>query len=130
MTPPGERGQAAEIRNAAEGGQTAAQRELARRLVFGDGVTQDLAEAWVWLERAARAGDATAALWLGRKYQEEPADTVAAGAWLYVARRSADPAIREDAEGEWVALGLGPELEADARARADALKVGVPPALE
>ena len=51
---------AEELRAAAEAGVAPAQRELAARMLFGKGMPADPAAAIVWVERAARGGDATA----------------------------------------------------------------------
>lgn len=95
-----------DLRTAAEAGVAPAQRELAARMLFGKGMAADPAGALVWVERAARGGDTTATLWMGRKFLNEPPDRVAAGAWFLLAAESGTPAVKQDAAGELEALAL------------------------
>ncbi|HEY3645851.1 MAG TPA: energy transducer TonB, partial [Gammaproteobacteria bacterium] len=57
-----------EMKAKAEAGDPAAERELARRYLWGQGVKADAAESAKWLELAAQGGDTTAQLELGKFY--------------------------------------------------------------
>lgn len=97
---------AGDLRAAAVAGNAPAQRELAERMLFGKGLPADPEGALVWVERAARGGDATATLWMGRKHLSEPQDRIAAAAWFLLAANGQNPAVRQDAAGELEALAL------------------------
>ncbi|MCC6889539.1 MAG: SEL1-like repeat protein [Hyphomicrobiales bacterium] len=60
----------AALRNAAAGGDAAAEYEIASRLADGRGVAQNLAEAAAWFERAAGKGVAPAQFRLGGLYEK------------------------------------------------------------
>lgn len=98
-----------DLRAAAEAGNAPAQRELAARMLFGKGMAADPAGAMVWVERAARGGDARAALWMGRKFLNEPQDRVSAAAWFLVAAAGDNPSVSQDVAGELEALALSPQ---------------------
>ena len=94
----------ADLRTAAEAGSAPAQRELAARMLFGEGMTANPAGALVWVERAAKGGDETAALWMGRKLLNDPPERIAAAAWFLIAAEGTNSAIRQDAASELEAL--------------------------
>jgi len=105
----------ADLRTAAEAGNAEAQRELGSRMLFGKGVVADPAGALAWVERAAKGGDATAALWVGRKFLNDPPDRIAAGAWFLIASERTNPAIRQDTIGELEALAMSAEELTEAK---------------
>jgi len=114
-----------EIRRDAEQGRPASQRELAGRLLFGDGVATDPAAAVVWARRAACNGDAIAALWTGRSALSEPGEPggrVEAAAWFLVSKTGADEAASQDAAAELEALALSEAELGVAAKRAEDLK--------
>jgi|688.fasta_scaffold310231_2 TPR repeat protein len=111
-----------EIRRDAEQGRPASQRELAGRLLFGDGVATDPAAAVVWARRAALNGDAIAALWTGRSALSEPGGRVEAAAWFLVSKTGADEAASQDAAAELEALALSEAELGVAAKRAEELK--------
>jgi TPR repeat protein len=112
----------AELRKSAEEGRAAAQRELAGRLLFGQGVAADPAEAVVWARKAALNGDETASLWTGRAALEKPHGRIEASAWFLIGKAGGNAAIRQDAEGEIEALKLTNEELTMAAKRAEELK--------
>jgi TPR repeat protein len=113
----------ADLRKAAEGGSPSAQRDLAGRLLFGEGGTPaDPAEAVIWARKAALNGDETASLWTGRAALQEPGGRIEAAAWFLIAKRGGNAAIQQDAEGEIEALGLSHDELALASTRAGELK--------
>lgn len=84
----------AQLRTAAEAGDTAAQYALALRHHQGQGVTQDFATAARWLAQAANAGHAPAQNLLGRYYFEGlggPRDPAMGRRLLGLAARAGDP---------------------------------------
>jgi len=95
-----------DLRAAAEEGSAGAQRELAVRILFGQGVAADPTGALVWVERAAKGGDPSAALWMGRKFLNEPPDRIAAASWFLTAAEAGNTAVRQDTVGELEALAL------------------------
>lgn len=113
---------AEDLRAAAQTGQASAQRELAGRLLFGQGMDADPGAAAAWAERAALGGDETAAVWMGRRLLNEPPDRIAAAAWFMVAAASTNPSVRQDANGELAALTLSAEEQAQAAHRSAELK--------
>jgi len=111
------------LRAAAESGGAEAQRELAARLLFGkDGIPADPAEAVIWARKAANNGDETAMLWTGRAALNEPGDRIEAGAWFLIAKEGGDAVVRQDAAGEFDALGLSNDELARVAARAAEMK--------
>ncbi|MGZ0709690.1 tetratricopeptide repeat protein [Coraliomargarita sp. W4R53] len=94
------------LRQSAANNHPEAQRELAKRLLFGDGVPADPAESIHWARRAALNGDELAALWTGRVALNEPIDRIEAGAWFMIAQQAQEAFVREDATGEMEALNL------------------------
>jgi TPR repeat protein len=111
-----------ELRKSAEEGRAASQRELAGRLLFGQGVTADPAAALVWARKAALNGDETASLWTGRAALNEPDGRIEAAAWFLIGKTGGNAAIRQDAENEIEALGLTGEELALAETRMAELK--------
>jgi len=88
------------LRHAAGNDEPEAQRELAKRLLFGQGVAANPTEALVWTKRAAANGDETASLWVGRAALNDPPDRVEACAWFLVATEALNTAVRQDALAE------------------------------
>lgn len=115
-----------EVMTAAEGGDPAAQRELAGRMLFGRGMPADPVAASMWAERAAMGGDDTAAIWMGRLLLKKTAQRVEAAAWFMVAAASTNPAVRQDAAGELAALVLSANEQTKAALRAKDLKDRLP----
>lgn len=122
QTPPGavdwSKSDTPALEAAAVAGEPAAQREWAGRLLFGQGVPQDIPAALAWTEKAARGGDARAAVWMGRKLLGEE-ERVSAAAWFLVAAESDQPGSAQDARAELEALTPTAEELASARALAD-----------
>lgn len=102
------------VKAAAETGAASAQREWAGRLLFGQGVPQDIPAALKWTEKAAQGGDAQAAVWMGRQLLEEP-QRVRAAAWFIIAAESGQPGPVQDARVELEALAPTPEELSSAR---------------
>lgn len=111
-----------DLRQAAEGNNPQAQRELAQRLLFGQGITADPAEAIRWVQRAALNGDETASLWMGRAALNNPTDRMEAGAWFLIAAQAQSAAVQQDASGELDALHLTEEELNTATLRASEIK--------
>jgi TPR repeat protein len=110
------------LRQLAEGGKAASQRELAGRLLLGQGVNADPAAAVIWARKAALNGDETASLWMGRAALNEPDGRIEAAAWFLIGKTGGNAAIRQDAAGEIEALGLTGEELALAETRMAELK--------
>ncbi len=110
------------LRQAAESAHPQAQRELAQRLLFGQGTAADPAEAILWTQQAAKNGDETASLWMGRLALNEPLDRVEAGAWFLIAGQAQGVAVQQDASGELAALNLTKEELGTATTRASEIK--------
>jgi TPR repeat protein len=111
-----------ELRRGAEGGRAASQRELAGRLLFGQGVPADPAAAVVWARKAALHGDETASLWTGRAVLGEPNGRLEAAAWFLICEAGTNKAISQDAAAELAALALSQEQLGLAAKRAEELK--------
>jgi hypothetical protein len=94
--------------------------ERVKQLLFEAGKPSDIAEALRLVEKQARAGDSTAALWMGRSLLNEPPDRTGAAAWFLVAASS--PETASDAQGELDSLALTPEELAAAEKEARALR--------
>jgi TPR repeat protein len=113
----------ADLRKAAEGGSPSAQRDLAGRLLFGEGGTPaDPAEAVIWARKAALNGDETAALWTGRAALGGLNGRIEAAAWFLIAKSGVNAATQQDAEGEIEALALSADELTLAATRAGELK--------
>ena len=111
-----------DLRQLAEEGKAAPQRELARRLLFGEGVEADPVRAVDWARKAALNGDETASLWTGRAALNEPDGRIEAAAWFLIGKTGGNAAIRQDAENEIEAMGLTGEELALAATRMAELK--------
>jgi len=94
--------------------------ETVKGLLFAGGSPDDIAGALRLVEKQARAGDPTAALWMGRGLLNDPPDRTGAAAWFLVAASSRQTA--SDAQGELDALALTPEERAAAEKEARALR--------
>lgn len=102
------------LRADAENNQSEVQLELARRLLWGEGMPANPAESIRWARRAAMNGEELAALWTGRAALNEPVDRIEASAWFLIALEAQEAAVREDASSELSAL----DLQEDERSRA------------
>jgi TPR repeat protein len=111
-----------DLRQLAEEGKAASQRELAGRLLFGEGVPADPEAAVTWARKAALNGDETASLWTGRAALEKPGGRIEASAWFLIGKAGGNAAVRQDAAGEIEALQLSEEELALASTRAEELK--------
>ena len=94
--------------------------ETVQGLLFAGGSPEDIAGALRLVEKQARAGDPTAALWMGRGLLNDPPDRAGAAAWFLVAASSRQTA--SDAQGELDALALTTEELAAAEKEARALR--------
>jgi len=70
---------------AAEQGDVSAQFQLGLKYLYGDGVSQDYAEAEIWIRKAAEQDDSTAQFFLGSMYFQSnvfPQDYAEAEIWI------------------------------------------------
>lgn len=116
------------LRQAVEGGNTAAMVELGRVYRTGVGVLQDYQQATRWIERAALEGDAEGMLELGRLYREGvllERDPVLAYVWFNRAATALNmTAVRERDE---IARQLSPtELAEGQRRSAEPVATAAP----
>ncbi|WP_397385863.1 tetratricopeptide repeat protein, partial [Prosthecobacter sp.] len=98
-----------ELRTRAEQGEVQAQRLLGQRLLNGDGVPKDAAEAVKWLRLAADHGDGRAQYLLGGAYFQGSGvakDEIAALTWVRKAAAQGDPNAQFDL-GEFYLRGVG-----------------------